>query len=138
MFSFIKNKLQKVYSQFTTKVWSLFAREKLDAQTLHELELLLIGADTGVKTTRIIIARLQDKFNRGELQAGADLQKALEQELLAILATKHAQTNCSIYLLVGINGSGKTTFAGKLAYALSQQHKKVLLVAADTFRAAAP
>jgi fused signal recognition particle receptor len=138
MFSFIKNTLQKIYNQFTSKVSALFGRQTLDEQTLKELELLLISSDTGVKTTRSIIENLKEKFNKGELKAGSDLKIALEQQLLHILQSKEAPTNSNIFLLVGINGSGKTTFAGKLAYQLTQQNKKVLLVAADTFRAAAP
>lgn len=138
MFSFIKNTLQKIYTQFTSKVSALFSRQTLDEQTLKELELLLISSDTGVKTTRSIIQNLKEQFNKGEIKAGSDLKTALEQQLLHILQAKNTPENCSIFLLVGINGSGKTTFAGKLAHQLVKQNKKVLLVAADTFRAAAP
>lgn len=138
MFSFIKNTLQKIYSQFTNKVSALFTRQTLDEQTLKELELLLISSDAGVKTTRSIIENLKTQYKNGTLQKGADLKNALEKELLTILQAKTFTPQCTIFLLVGINGSGKTTFAGKLAHLLTQQHKKVLLVAADTFRAAAP
>ena len=138
MFGFIKQTFQKIYSQFTSKVHALFARKTLDDQTLNELELLLISSDTGVKTTRSIIENLKREWLSGNIQEGQDLKKALEHELISILDTKKAPTNCSIYLLVGIDGSGKTTFAGKLANKLTCEGKKVLLVAADTFRAAAP
>jgi len=137
MFSFIKNALQKIYSQVTGKLQTLFSRKTLDEATLKELELLLISADTGVKTTRIIIDNLKRQWQNGTIKEGDDLKKALEQELLAILGTPKAIPASSIYLLVGINGSGKTTFAGKLSCALHKEGKKVLLVAADTFRAAA-
>lgn len=138
MFGFIKSALQKVYNQFTSKIAVLFGNASVDEQTLKELELILIGADTGVKTTRLIIDNLKQQFKNGTLTKGHDLKKALEQELLSILQKNTAKTDCSVYMLVGINGSGKTTFASKLAYHLKQQNKKVLLVAADTFRAAAP
>jgi fused signal recognition particle receptor len=138
MFSFIKNALQKIYSQFTSKLSGLFSRKVLDKETMAELELILISADTGVKTTRVIMHNLEAQFKAGTLTQGSDLKEALRKELLAILSAKKAPEKSEIYLLVGINGSGKTTCAGKLTYALSQEGKKVLLVAADTFRAAAP
>lgn len=138
MFGFIKSALQKVYNQFTSKIAALFGNSTIDAQTLKELELILISADTGVKTTRTIIDNLKKQFNSGTLAKGTELKKALEQELLTVLQKNTFKTDCSVYMLVGINGSGKTTFASKLAYQFKQQNKKVLLVAADTFRAAAP
>lgn len=138
MFGFIKSTLKKVYTQFTSKIATLFGNAPIDEQTLKELELILIGADTGVKTTRIIIDNLKNQFKDGTLAKGTDLKKALEQELLKILQKNTFNTHCAVFMLVGINGSGKTTFASKLAYQLKQQNKRVLLVAADTFRAAAP
>jgi fused signal recognition particle receptor len=137
MFSFIKSTLSKIYNQFTSKVSSLFESPKLDEQTLKELELLLISSDAGVKTTRSIIQNLRVQFQQGKIDKGSDLKKALEEQLLNILQKKSESPSCSLFLLVGINGSGKTTFAGKLAHMLAQQNKKVLLVAGDTFRAAA-
>lgn len=138
MFSFIKNTLGKVYAQVTSKLATLFNRTTIDQAALQELETILIGADTGVKTTRHIIEQLKQQMNNGNLAQGADMRSALEKILLQLLTQQQAPTNSTIYLLVGINGSGKTTFAGKLAYHLQQQGKRVLLVAADTFRAAAP
>lgn len=136
MFSFFKNQFQKIYQQFTSKIAALFSKP-LDEQTLKELEILLMGADTGVKTTRAIIENLKQQHAQGTLTQGADLRAALKNELLAILQSLPTPTQSSIYLLVGINGSGKTTTAAKLAHLYKKQHKKVLLVAADTFRAAA-
>lgn len=136
MFSFFKNQFQKIYQQFTSKIAALFAKP-LDAQTLKELEILLMGADTGVKTTRAIIENLKSQHAQGIITQGADLRVALKKELLAILKALPTPTQSSIYLLVGINGSGKTTTAAKLASLYKNQNKKVLLVAADTFRAAA-
>lgn len=140
MLSFIKNKLQKVYQQFTQKVNHLFGRTIIDEETLQELEKLLIASDTGVKTTRIIINKLKEKATQGELQEGETLQTILQQILLNILAkvSYPELTKKRVFLLVGVNGSGKTTFAGKLAHHYTQQGEKTLLVAADTFRAAAP
>lgn len=138
MLSFIKEKLHKVYDSFTTKIHALFGRTTIDEATIKELEILLISADTGVKTTRTIIEKLRQDLRNGKLGQGSSLRSALEPILLDILSKQGAScTNARIYLLVGINGSGKTTFAGKLAHYFSNQGKKVLLVAADTFRAAA-
>jgi fused signal recognition particle receptor len=137
MFSFIKDTLSKIYTSVTTKVHSLFSRETIDQETLKELEQILIQADTGVKTTKKILAALQEKVGNKTIEKGSDLQAALEQELLALLAQQKPIQETVIYLLVGINGSGKTTFAGKLAHHYRAAGKRVLLVAADTFRAAA-
>ena len=135
MFGFIKNTLSKIYSQCTSAFNTLFSRASFDQQALQELEKILIGADTGIKTTRTIIENLKRHLSSGT--TGQEMKLALEQELLAILGSSAYQPACSLYLLVGINGSGKTTTAAKLAYKAKADGKKVLLVAADTFRAAA-
>lgn len=140
MFSFIKNALSKIYNQLTSKLTALFNRSVIDEDTLKELEILLISSDTGVTTTRTIINGLKEQVKNGTIQQGANLRTALEGLLKQALTTSTAliSNNAQVHILVGINGSGKTTFAGKLAYHYSKQGKKVLLVAADTFRAAAP
>ena len=99
---------------------------------------MLIQADTGVKTTNFIIQDLKKQLQQGSLEHGESLKHSLGVILKGIL-TKNAlpQTPASINLLVGINGSGKTTFASKLAHQYRRQGKRVLMVAADTFRAAA-
>lgn len=160
MFGFIKNTLKKIYSQVTSNIAILLSLKKIDEQTLKELEAILLSADTGAKTTRTIIENIRTKFKSGKIQEGQDLKKALEDELLAILEPDQANLESTkigpdkeikenakniaagnldqkIYLMVGINGSGKTTFCAKLAEKFSKNGKKVLLVAADTFRAAA-
>jgi len=137
MFGFLKKKLKKIYNTFTTKVHSLFTSKTVDEETLKELETLLIAADAGVKTTKTIIENLKKEVLRGKIQEGEDLHKALAKQLNDLLATQQFEKKSDIFLLVGINGSGKTTFAAKLAHKLKAEGKKVLLVAADTFRAAA-
>lgn len=137
MFGFIKKALHKVYDQFTSKIQSIFFSQKVDTQTLDSLEKILIGADTGVQTTRNIISNLKKAAQSGKIQTGQDLKIELKEELTHLLKTKKFDPQADIYLLVGINGSGKTTASGKLTYWLKQQNKKVLLVAGDTFRAAA-
>lgn len=139
MFNFIKNTLKKIYTGVTSRLASLFHKTSIDEETLNELKIILIGADTGVQTTKKIIDSLQKQYQTGALTEGSSLKQGLRSELISILEKQHEPTyNGRITILVGINGSGKTTCAGKLAYHYAQQGKKVLLVAADTFRAAAP
>jgi fused signal recognition particle receptor len=137
MLSFIKNKLQKIYNSVTSHISYLFSAQQIDDKTLQELETILLSADTGIKTTKKIINHLKEQWKAGFIKGGSDLKKTLEAQLLSILQNTKKPTESSVYVLVGINGSGKTTFASKLAYSLKKQGKRVLLVAADTFRAAA-
>lgn len=137
MFSFIKNTLSKIYATITSPLATLFGKKTIDEDTLKELEILLLAADTGVTTTRAIISQLSKAWQNGEISEGSDLRNALEPILITLLNLKN-KPDAPIDLLVGINGSGKTTCVGKLASFYANQGKKVLLVAADTFRAAAP
>ena len=137
MFGFIKNNLKKIYTTFTTKVHALFSRATVDEDTLKQLEQLLLAADAGVQTTRTIINDLRTRCKNGTINHGEDLKKELEKLLHALLVKPKTEQPSNIYLLVGINGSGKTTFAAKLAKQLKDKGQNVLLVAADTFRAAA-
>ncbi|MDP3889004.1 MAG: signal recognition particle-docking protein FtsY [bacterium] len=138
MFNFIKKTLQKIYLTVTSQLGALFGRETIDESTLKELEILLLAADTGVKTTRSIIDQLKNQFKSGTLKDGHHLKESLGTILRQILNNVNIDNSqARVHVLVGINGSGKTTFAGKLAHHYTQQGKKVLLVAADTFRAAA-
>lgn len=135
MFNFIKNTLQKIYSQFSAKLGSLFSKSTIDEATLKELEIILLSSDTGVKTTQKII----ETVRKNNINKGEDLYYSLQSILLKTLTDLPKQKDtCSVFLLVGINGSGKTTFTAKLAHSFTKQGKKVLLVAADTFRVAAP
>jgi len=139
MFNFIKNKLQKIFSTVTSKLGSFFSRTTIDTAALKELEILLISSDVGVATTRSIIAALKNQIGSGVID-GAKLKLLMHDILLSILIKNETPDyrEQNIFLFVGINGSGKTTSIGKLAQMYTQQGKKVLLVAADTFRAAAP
>ncbi len=138
MFNFIKSKLKKIYSNITQKLHSVFSQKHIDESTIQEIEKLLIKADTGVKVTKSITQNLQDAYRAGKLQEGSDIKELLEKELIALLPENDQCESAQIFLLVGINGSGKTTFAGKLAHHFTSNDKSCLLAAADTFRAAAP
>lgn len=137
MFNFIKQALKKVYDGFTSKIGALFLRQ-LDDSFLNDLSALLIQADTGVKTTNDIINGLSVKIKDGSIQNAEQAKIALEEHLLTLLTSAQVQDlQPKVLLMVGINGSGKTTFVGKLAHRLKQQGKRVMVVAGDTFRAAA-
>ena len=137
MFSILKNAFSSLISQYGKNISSFFSRP-IDTTLLEELKVLLLKSDVGIKTTNAIIDHLHHAYKKGTLQTGDDARICLGTYLLELL--KHKSTRCTespLILLVGINGSGKTTFAGKLAYAHQKRGDKVLLAAADTFRAAA-
>lgn len=120
----------------------LLGRKEIDADTLEELEELLISADIGVMTTVDLVRGLEQRLKRDELKDGDALKRALKTDLLtkiapyAIPLQPGGQTPFVI-LVIGVNGVGKTTTIGKLASRYAQEGKKVLIAAADTFRAAA-
>lgn len=118
----------------------LQGRRQVDAQLLEDLEELLISADLGVETTLFLIRSLQEKLRRRELLEAARLKAALKAEMVALLATApppQIRARPWVVLLVGVNGVGKTTTIAKLAHRDLSQGRTPLLVAADTFRAAA-
>ncbi len=138
MFNFLKDKISKIAETFTSKAASLFSRSKVDEELLRELEVLLISSDAGYHTTQKIMTTLREEVAAERITDGAGIQTALQTQLEAILAAPSAAgATPAVIMLVGINGSGKTTFAAKLAAQLQSDGKKVLLVAGDTFRAAA-
>ncbi len=120
----------------------LLGRKTIDVDTLEELEEILITSDIGVKTTVELIRTLEQRLGRNELKDGEALRAALKDEILARLNVHHRQLDISgqklfVLLVIGVNGVGKTTTIGKLASRFSVSGNKVLLAAADTFRAAA-
>lgn len=137
MFNFIKDKLKKIYTNVTEKLHAIFSLKAIDTSTILEIEKLLITSDTGVTVTKNIIKDLQAAYKAGTLKEGADAKELIEQKLLEMLPKQESKP-AQVFLLVGINGCGKTTFAGKLAHFFTKQNKSCLLAAADTFRAAAP
>lgn len=138
MFGFIKDKIKKVYNAFTHQISSIFARNSLDEQFLQELSVLLISADAGVESTNKIIEQLRSDIKDSKIKTMDEVKSELEKLLIAQLTPKFEPVLIPrVLLLVGVNGSGKTTFCAKYANLLKQQGKKVILVAGDTFRAAA-
>jgi len=118
-------------------------RKEIDRETLDDLEATLLSSDLGTTTTREVLAAMREKVDRKLINDAAELKAVLKSELLAILnkASDRSATRVEgepeVILVVGVNGTGKTTTIGKLAHVLKAQGKTVLLCAADTFRAAA-
>jgi fused signal recognition particle receptor len=117
--------------------------KEIDRSTLDDLEATLIGADLGTTTTHEVLDKLREKADRKQIKDVAELKRLLKEELLAILNQGNARPvqkvegEPEVILVVGVNGTGKTTTIGKLANVLHADGKSVLLCAADTFRAAA-
>ncbi len=117
--------------------------KEIDRDTLDDLEASLLAADLGTTTTHEVLATLRERADRKQIKDAAELKRLLKDELLGILTRNNAQPpravegEPEVILVVGVNGTGKTTTIGKLAHTLQQQGKSVLLCAADTFRAAA-
>lgn len=141
-FQRLSDGLTKTSSRLTTGITGLFTKRKLDDAMLEELEDLLIGADLGVETaSRITSALRKGRFDK-EI-APDEVREVLAQEVERVLApvAKPLQIDPShkphVVLVVGVNGTGKTTTIGKLAARLKRDGKSVMLAAGDTFRAAA-
>jgi fused signal recognition particle receptor len=119
-----------------------FSKE-IDRNTLDDLEATLIGADLGVATTHEVLGKLREKADRKQIKDVAELKRLLKEELLSILTVTNSQPpqkvdgTPEVILVVGVNGTGKTTTIGKLSQVFRSQGKNVLMCAADTFRAAA-
>ncbi len=117
--------------------------QEIDSSTLDDLEATLIGADLGTTTTHEVLGKLREKANNRQIKDAGELKKLLKAELLSILkranvpAIEPPEGMPEVVLVVGVNGTGKTTTIGKLAQFFHAEGKTVTLCAADTFRAAA-
>src|SRR5579864_4943744 len=117
--------------------------KEIDRNTLDDLEATLISADLGTTTTQEVLGKLREKADRKQIKDVQELKRLLKEELLAILSTANIRPvervdgTPEVILVVGVNGTGKTTTIGKLSQTFRSQGKTVLLCAADTFRAAA-
>ena len=143
-FGRMKVGLSRTREQFANgMVTLLIGGKEIDDELLEEIETQMLVSDIGVDATRTIIDRLTERVSRKELVYSNALYKALQQELVELLAPRvkplHIDTAKKPYviLMVGVNGVGKTTTIGKLAKRLQFEGKKVMLAAGDTFRAAA-
>jgi len=141
-----KDGLSKTRNQFTSKVNDLVAKyRKVDEDFFEELEDLLLQADVGFETVVELMDLLRFEVQRKNIKDTAGIQSVISEKLVEIYESGDDSSNelliqeegLSVILFVGVNGVGKTTTIGKLAHRLSQQGKKVMLAAGDTFRAGA-
>jgi fused signal recognition particle receptor len=139
-----KNKEEKplkTKSNFGTNLLNIFSRTTLDEQAWQEIEDTLIMADVGIKTTQEIVQELKNNPTLKGAHSAQEGKEVLRNQLIDFLATGDRGLNISaspsVLMMVGINGTGKTTTVGKLAHKLVKQGNKCVLGAADTFRAAA-
>lgn len=148
MFNFLKRKenvkqgLTKTRQSFLSKLTALVVKNEVTEEYWNALEETLIGADVGVETTVALVDTLRARAEKAGARTTERVQAMLKEELLAILQIpiSNLQSPTSVpwvILVVGVNGSGKTTSIGKLANYLKAQNNKVILAAGDTFRAAA-
>jgi fused signal recognition particle receptor len=137
----IKESLARTRNAVFSRVAELLGGSEISPATWDELEALLIQADLGVETTLYVVERLRKRVREQALLRTAALDGALREELRALLPDPPplnlGHHRPDVILIVGVNGSGKTTSIAKLAYRLRAEGRRVLLAAADTFRAAA-
>ena len=141
-FDKLKQGLSKTKSSFDEKINNVFSNfRKVDEELLEELEEALIMSDVGVETSTKMISNLRDRIKKEKIEDEQDVRQALREEIKKILDevdnSLKLETTPAVILIVGVNGVGKTTSIGKIANRLKQDGKKVVVAAADTFRAAA-
>ncbi|MGM9646019.1 MAG: signal recognition particle-docking protein FtsY [Eubacteriales bacterium] len=129
-----KNALFKPFSDLFRSL------RKIDEDLMEELEEILICADVGASTTEMILDKLREEIKEKKLKDSDEVKDALKQIMLEMIGeggTINYGEGITVILVIGVNGVGKTTSIGKIAYSLKKAHKKVVVAAADTFRAAA-
>mgnify|MGYP002429128747 FL=1 len=141
-FDKLKQGLNKTKTSFEEKMNNVFSNfRKVDEELLEELEEALIMSDVGVETSTKIVSKLRDRVKKENIQDEEGVRQALRDEIKSIFDSVDnslkLKTQPSVILVVGVNGVGKTTSIGKMANRLKQDGKKVVVAAADAFRAAA-
>lgn len=144
-FEKLKRSLAKTKDSILGKISQVVSRRKLDDGLLEEIEEILIEADVGVQATMRLIDSVKQKASERKLTEGDDVIAFLKEEIAEILSQRQRSVSCegesegkpAVWLIVGVNGVGKTTTIGKLATLFSAEGKKTIIAACDTFRAAA-
>ena len=143
LFERFKKAVEKTRDNLVDQIDDIFQGKKvIDEELLEELEMTLISADIGVRTSDDIIESVRQQLKRDQLKDPQELKEHIAKRMLEILegsgsGPKTAATPPTVILVVGVNGTGKTTTIGKLAHRFKTDGKTVLLAAGDTFRAAA-
>ena len=146
IFGRMKEAVSRTRESLNERIESIVSlTREVDEATLEELEMSLLASDLGVRTSTEIIAALRERTKRHEIRNGGELKALLKEQIKAILDAEEEQdffkpkqtAPPTVIMMVGVNGTGKTTTTGKLAAYFRNQGKTVLLCAADTFRAAA-
>ena len=141
-FDKLKQGLTKTKESINEKINDVFSNfRKVDEEFLEELEEVLIMSDIGIDTSTKIIANLRERIKKEKIEDEEQVKEALREEIQKILEISDnslkLETKPSVILVIGVNGVGKTTSIGKMAARLARDGKKVVVAAADTFRAAA-
>ena len=142
-FDRMRQAVTRTRENFAESIGTVIAlTREVDESTLQSLEPLLLAADVGAATAAIVLENLRQRALRVGIEGGGELKVLLKKELQAVLDNvvkpiAHPVTGPEVIMMVGVNGTGKTTTSGKLAAHFTAQHRSVLLCAADTFRAAA-
>ena len=141
-FDKLKTGLNKTKESINEKINDVFSNfRKVDENFLEELEEILIMSDIGIDTSTKIIGKLRERMKKEKIEDEEEVKRVLREEMQEILEVTdkdlHLNTKPSIILVIGVNGVGKTTSIGKIANRLAKDGKKVVVAAADTFRAAA-
>ena len=141
-FERLKGGLAKTRSAITTRIDQMLAGfGKVDEDLFEELEEILITSDVGMETSLKIVASLRERVKRDRIADVEGVRRAIREEIAGILASEAGDLRLAskpaVIVVIGVNGVGKTTSIGKIAHLLKSQGKKVVVAAADTFRAAA-
>lgn len=143
IFDRMKQAVSRTRDSLGERIESVIAlTREVDESTLEDLEMSLLASDLGVTTTTEVIDALRDRARRQQIRDGAELKDLLKEQLKNILDEQQRPVRAvavppEVIMMVGVNGTGKTTTSGKLAAYFRAQGKSVLMCAADTFRAAA-
>lgn len=142
MFDRLKKGLEKTKKQLSDTFSSISFGRKIDESLFEDIEIVLLKADVGIDATEEIIEFLRKESKKRKITEGEKLKELLKEKLVELLTSCSGKLNLlgekpDVILFLGINGSGKTTTVGKLAYQFKEEGKSVVLAAADTFRAAA-
>jgi fused signal recognition particle receptor len=142
LFSRFRSGLERTKTRLVRSIQGVFGGDQAwTPESYEDLEAALIGADLGVGVSTRLVDTIRDRYERGEIQTADDILAAAKAEVVSVFgasrAVQMAPSGPTVILLVGVNGSGKTTTAGKLAHMWKQDGRTPLLAACDTFRAAA-